>query len=163
MVANKSFTVLHRNTPKKISLKTKTYLTKCMSQHLKNWHFSPFLSNGLRYKNQNYLYKRPLLSLILLGRIQYFQRGSRLVKIKRSKNERLKEAKSGNFELVWSSTKLSLKETLKQFAKIKKEIMINHKGTRMVKDGEVNTDYKWMQSLNLKHLGQAFKDAQIVT
>ena len=33
----------------------------------------------------------------------------------------------------------------------------------MVKDGEVNTDYKWMQSLNLKHLGQAFKDAQIVT
>ena len=43
--------------------------------------------------------------------------------------------------------------------------MINHKGTRMVKDGEVNTDYKWMQSLNLKHLGQAFKlkDAQIVT
>ena len=42
-----------------------------------------------------------------------------------------------------------------------KEIIINHKGTRMVKDGE---DLKYgLRTTNLKNLGLTFQDAQTMT
>ena len=54
----------------------------------------------------------------------------------------LKElGQSEHFELFWLLSKLSLMEELKSMSialrqKSTKEIIINHKGTRMVKDGE---------------------------
>jgi len=41
-----------------------------------------------------------------------------------------------------------------------KEITINHKGTRIVKDGE---DQQGLQTTNLKKLGYTFQDAQTMT
>ena len=54
----------------------------------------------------------------------------------------LKElGQSEHFELFWLRSKLSLREELKSMSivlrpKSTKEIAMNHKGTRMVKDGE---------------------------
>ena len=53
-----------------------------------------------------------------------------------------------------------LKETLKQFTKIKKEIMINHKVTSMVKDGE---DWHWLQIDAIVKQAKLSQDAQTVT
>ena len=44
-----------------------------------------------------------------------------------------------------------------RLSKIKRESIINHKGARMVKDGE---DYHGLQMMNLKYFWYTFQDVQ---
>ena len=74
----------------------------------------------------------------------------------------IKEAQSRYFEFFWSRTKLYLNWRkpennclLKE--KNTKKIITNHKGTRMVKDGE---DWHGLQTTNSKNLGWTFQDMQ---
>ena len=84
-----------------------------------------------------------------------------MVSVKRYKtfSSSVKGAQSQYFELFWASTKLLLNwrkpenNTLQRWKNIR-EMIINHKGTRMVKDGE---DWHGLQTANLKSLAKLFK------
>ena len=71
----------------------------------------------------------------------------------------IKRALSRYFEVFWPSTNLPLnwrkpQNNALQRWKNNKEIIINHKGTRMVKNGE---DWRGIQTTKLKSLAKLFK------